>query len=126
VGLIVREVMVRGSRGRRKLQALFDTGSTKSFIRASITGCLGEPVELPEPEKYEMARGAFRTRKGSVVSIALSGRRLTGLFRVADGLTEDLIVGADFLQEWHIRLDPRRRRIILDPKALRLKAVGGR
>lgn len=126
MGLIAKRLTLHGSDRKRSLDALFDTGSTKSFIRADVAKGLGPNVELPEPKKFEMARGVLKVREGLVADVAIGRHRLTHLFLVVDGLTEELIIGADFLQEWHIRLEPRRRRIILDPKALRLKAVGAR
>lgn len=126
MGLICKEMWVIGRKGRKKVSALFDTGASHSLLRESIARAIADPVELPEPKKFATAVGEFKAREGGVVDVVLAGKRLyTRLTSVAD-LTEDLILGADFLQSWHIRLDPRRRRVILDPQALKLKAVGSR
>ncbi len=126
MGLITKRLILHGPRRKRSVEALFDTGSSKSFIRGDIAQGLGQNVELPEPRKFEMARGTLAVREGLVADVAIGRHRLFHTFLVVDGLTEEVIIGADFLQEWHIRLEPRSRRIILDPRALRLKAVGAR
>ena len=70
--------------------------------------------------------GKFTARTGIFADVVLKGHRLlTGLTVVAD-LSEELILGVDFLQRWHVRLDPHRHRLVLDPKAFRLRAVGAR
>lgn len=77
MGLLTQEHWIYGTKGRRKVTALFDTASTYSLIQGRLAHSIAEPTELAE-------------------------------------------------QHWNIRLDPRRHRVILDPKALKLKAVGAR
>ncbi|MBI2898707.1 MAG: retroviral-like aspartic protease [Planctomycetes bacterium] len=115
-----------GSRGKKTVFALFDSGASKSLIRRDLARDLGPLVELPEPERFEMVRGRFIVRDGCVASVGLGRAKPAHLFRAVERLSEDLIVGADFLQQWDVRLEPRRKKIVLDPRALRLKAVGHR
>ncbi len=124
MGLISRKLQFIGRRGKAKVETLFDTGSNHCLIRASVAAKLAEADELPEPKRYEAAVGSFTARHFVVADVVLGGKRLTTLFKIVPELTEEAILGADFLQSWHIRLDPRKKRVILDPKALRLKAVG--
>jgi hypothetical protein len=42
---------------------------------------------------------------------------------VADELSEELIIGADTLQHWKIKLDPEREDVIIDKKGLELKLL---
>lgn len=126
MGLIRKQLWVYGSKGRRKIEALFDTGASHTMIREEIGARLGVRSDLPEPREYEAAVGRFRVRQAVMLDIAIQRRRLFTEVMLAPDLSEDLIIGANFLQDWHIKLEPRRHRIILDPKALRLKAVGSR
>lgn len=105
---------------------MFDTGSTYSLINEEIARAVADPVEIVEPKRFEAAVGSFVVRQGVFADVLIKHRRYPAQFYVAPGLTESLIIGADFMQVWHIQLDPRKRRVILDPKAMKLKAVGSR
>lgn len=126
MGLIYRRMVCIGRKGRCTVEALFDSGSNHCLMRDDVAARIAPLDELPEPKLYEAAVGSFRAKHFVVADVSLAGRRLTTLFKVVPDLTEEAILGADFLQSWHIRLDPRRRRILVDPRALRLKAVGSR
>lgn len=112
-----------GIEGKRSVDALFDTGSSDSFLREEIADRLGPRIELPEPKRFEMLRGTFVVHEAFVGDVGLARHRQTGLFYIVPHLSEELLLGADFLQRWHIKFEPRRRRIEVDPKALRLTAV---
>lgn len=126
MGIIKKKVWLIGRKGRCRVDALYDSGSTHSIVREDVAEQIATLDDLPEPKTYEAAVGSFTVRHGIFADILIRGKRLTAGLRVVRGLTEDLILGADFMQVWHIRLDPRRRQVILDPQALRLKAVGSR
>lgn len=126
MGLIRKSLWVYGRKGRRKVEVLFDSGASHSMIREDLARTLGTPEELPEPRTFEAAVGRFTIREGIFVEFGINRHRLFTAALVAPRLSEDAIIGANFLQDWHIKLEPRRHRIILDPEALRLKAVGSR
>ena len=48
--------------------------------------------------------------------IRLNGAILADTAYVMSGLTEDYVLGAEFLELYDIRLDPKRRRLVLPPK----------
>ncbi len=126
VGLIYKRIWVIGQKGRRKVEALFDTGSSDSLLHERIARAIGDPEGLPEPKTYAAVVGTMTAREGIFADILLRGKRLTAGLMVVHDLSEDLILGADFFQRWHVRLEPKHHRVILDPKALRLRAGGGR
>lgn len=126
MGLIYKRLRVIGRKGERKVEALFDTGSTHSLIRSSIAHEIGEPEGLPEPKTYQAVVGCVTAREGIFADIVIRGKRLTMGLKIVPDLSEELIVGADFMQLWNLRLEPKHHRVILDPKALRLRAGGGR
>ncbi len=126
MGLIRKSVTVVGRKGRRRMLALFDTGASHSLIRQNLAKSIANPEELAEPKTFEAAVGTFVARHGVFVDILLQRRRFFTSLVVAADLTEDLVIGADFLQQFHIRLYPRRHEVVIDPKALRLCAIGSR
>jgi hypothetical protein len=57
------------------------------------------------------------------LSVQVENYDLFWHFLVVPNLSEELIIGADFLQRWKIKLDLESEKIIIDPKVLRLKLV---
>lgn len=123
MGLIYKEVELIGVKGHKSLQALFDTGSSESFVRKDIAEEITSLIKLSEPKIFETALGKIQTQLAIIPDISLNGYRLFWTLIVVDGLTEELILGADFFQRWKIRLDPETENIIWNPKALKLKLI---
>lgn len=126
MGQIRKTVWVVGRRGRKKVEALFDTGASYSLLREDVARAIGEPEELPEPRHFEAAVGGFTARFGIFADLLFQRKRFHTALTVAPGLTEDLLIGTDFMQQFHVRLEPRKRRVSFDKQALRLLAVGSR
>lgn len=126
MGLIIKSLEIIGTRGRRKVKALFDTGASCSLINEAVARKIADPVELPQPKTFHAAVGTFRAHLGIFADLVIRGKRLYTSLTVVKDLDGELIIGADFMQRWHIRLSPKTHRIILDPRALRLVAVGSR
>lgn len=53
-----------------------------------------------------------------IVDIEVEDYNLFWHFLVVPNLSEELIIGADFLQRWKIKLDPENEKITIDEKAL--------
>ncbi len=126
MGIISQKLTLIGRKGRRQVEALFDTGSSHSMVRESIAVAIAEPDDLPEPKTYESAVGKFTARTGIFADVVIRRHRLLTGLTVVTNLSEELILGVDFLQRWQVRLDPHHHKLILDPKAFRLRAVGAR
>jgi len=122
MGLIYKEVVLRGDKGEGKFQALWDNGSSESFIRRDLAEGVGTILRLDAPREFEMGKGSLSVSESTgVLSVEVEGFNLFWHFLVVPNLSEELIIGADFLQRWEIKLDPEM--IIIDPKALKLKLV---
>lgn len=113
MGLIYRDIKLYGRKNECKVKALFDTGSSESFIRKDIAEKIGTLSEMPRP----------KTQYVIFPDIILDGHELFWTLVVVDGLTEEVILGADFFQRWKMKLDPETEKIIWDPVALKLKLV---
>jgi hypothetical protein len=123
VGLIYKTVRLTGSRADREVKALFDTGSSRCFVSRDVAQSLGDIFPVAIPLQIETATAVTEAREAIHAAIWLDGHPLQWTFYVVEGLTEEAIVGADFLQVWKIKLDPEREALILDPNALKLKLV---
>ena len=124
MGLIYKEVVLGGDKGKGKFQALWDNGSSESFIRKDIAEKIGTISKLSTPRQFEMGKGTLLVEEStSIIDIEIEGYSLFWHFLVVSELSEEVIIGADFLQRWKVKLDPENERIIIDPKALKLKLV---
>lgn len=122
MGLIYKEVVLRGDKGERRFRALWDNGSSESFIRRDLAESVGTILKLDAPREFEMGRGILSVEESTgILSVQVEGYSLFWHFPVVPDLSEELIIGADFLQRWKIKLDPESERIIIDPKSLKLK-----
>ncbi len=126
MGLIYQTLELRGRKRKRKVRILMDSGSTHSLIREDIARDLGELHDLPEPKEFHSVVGEFTAREGVMADVVVRRHRLMTHFTAVRSLTEEAILGVDFFERYHIRLDPKRKRLILDPDALVNKAGGGR
>ena len=122
MGIIRKKLWVTGRKGRRCLSVLFDSGSSFSLINDRIADLIGIRDEWTEPITCHAAVGAFTCREFIAADIKIRRHRPFGILTIVRDLTEEVIIGADFLQRWHIKLDPFRRRVIVDPRELQLRA----
>lgn len=120
MGLIVKPLAVTGRLAAETLTALFDSGASESFIREDIARRLGTPELLPRPRPFATADATLTVTETLTLDLEIDGASLFGHFLLAPRLSEEMIVGADFLQRWKIKLDPENEGIIFDPKALKL------
>ncbi len=122
MGLIYKEIFLRGDKGERRFQALWDNGSSESFIRRDLAKKVAAISKLRISKGFEMGKGTLLVSESTpILDIEIEGFNLFWHFLVVPDLSEELIIGADFFQRWKIKLDPENERIIVDPKALKLK-----
>ena len=126
MGLIIKEYDTVGGMGSATVQVLFDTGSTVSLVRRDIAEQIGYVVEIPAgPEQIIMADGTGTIDVSDEVSLRVpigSERGVWFHFLVVDALAEEMIIGADFMQRWKIKLDPEQEDMSIDPRALYMRA----
>ncbi len=123
MGLIYKSLRLEGSLGEREVRALFDTGASECFIRQDIAQEVAVLGKAPARLRFEMATGFVETDQVVFAQVVVNGYPLFFTFVVIEGLSEELILGSNFLQRWKIRLDPEKEEIIIDPSALRMKLV---
>jgi len=123
MGLIYQQLPIQGNKRKRRVEALFDSGASECFIRDNLARTIGRSMRLSQPKWVELGRGRLKVSEAIEATITINGYRLHWYFVLIPQLTEEVIIGADFFQRWKIKLDPEHERILVDPKALRLKLV---
>lgn len=123
MGLIIKDYIVTGDKGSDTLTALLDTGSAASFIRKDIAERIVTLVTTTPPQRFTMAdgKGTLTVDQVAAVTVAIGEVNLLFPFLAVEELAEDMIIGADMMQRWKIKLDPAEEEVSVDPIALRLR-----
>ncbi|MFQ5881618.1 MAG: retropepsin-like aspartic protease [Candidatus Methylomirabilales bacterium] len=122
MGLIIKRLRVLGDKGERRLQVLFDTGASASFVRQDVVARLATTLKLPSAETYTLTDGAgkLRVNETAVLYVYINGIRISDNFIVAPRLSDQVIIGANTLQKWRIKLDLENEKVIIDKRMARL------
>jgi hypothetical protein len=110
MGVIVKEILLEGSKGSKKVKALFDSGASMSFIKKSIAQKLGTVEKLPKPLEFETAKAGETLVVYEAVRLDFyldDGDRLSDEFLVVSDeiMSEDCIIGASTFQKWRLVID---------------------
>ncbi|MFA0741129.1 MAG: hypothetical protein DFNUSKGM_001238 [Candidatus Fervidibacter sacchari] len=122
MGILVKQVVLRGDKGQVELDGMFDTGATYSVIRKDIAEQIATVIPLDEPiilRTAEQGRQLTVTHR-VVLTIWLNGYRLSDEFLVLEELSRPVLIGAATMQKWRIRLDMANEEVIVDPTATEL------
>ncbi len=107
-----------GSQGEKVLYTLFDSGATFSCISPEHAEELAIMEKLRRPLEVATASNGHYLRIKDVCRLDFyyNDIRLSDEFMVVPSLSEDVIIGANTLQKWRIKLDFEHDTIIVDPK----------
>ena len=124
MGIIKREIMVAGSKSQRKCEVLFDTGASACFVQEDVASELGQILKAPFPLAFKLGNNTvIRAEKTTDLFVDMKGHNLVFHFLVVPELPCEVIVGANFFQNWKIKLDPATEDFIIDEKALEIILV---
>ena len=95
-------------------RVLFDSGTSHSFIAASVVVELGLEVETLEEPLYVSSPLGIKARIGMICrgcELDISGTLLTVDLRIMDMSELDVILGMDWLTAYKVVIDCERRRV---------------
>ncbi len=123
MGVIINRIKLAGSKGEKKVDALYDTGASFSFIKRDLASDLDTVLSLPKLIEFETAKEGDKivVRERVALDFYIEGIRLSDEFLIADDdLSEDVIIGAATMQKWRLKLDFEQDRVIVDQMVTRL------
>lgn len=127
MGLIYKQVSVAGNKSSRSLRVLMDTGASHTVIRADIAHDLATPAPLARIARMipaYFASGSGEIKEMVSLSLKINGQEVVTPALVLEGLSEELVIGAEFFQRYKVVLDPEREEIrFTDPEALKVKII---
>jgi len=122
MGVIINKIKLSGSKAEKKVDALYDSGASFSFIDRTLADKLANIEQLPKPYEFETAKegDSFIVNEAIRIDFYIEGIRLSDEFFVAADLSEDVIIGASTMQKWRLKLDFDADMVIIDQRATRL------
>ena len=123
MAVIEKEVRLAGSKGERKVKAIFDSGSTYSCIEPELAEKLAMVESLPEPMEFGTAKEEESLSAKEVIRLNfyLNGYRFSDEFMLIRNLSEPLIIGAATMQKWRLKLNFETDEVIIDPRVTKLR-----
>lgn len=124
MGLIYKRLSVKGNKGARLLRVLMDTGASHTVIRADIASKLATPAPLAKTVRADFAYCRGKINEMVSLLLRINGQEVVTPAFVLEGLSEELIIGAEFFQRYKVVLDPEKEEIrFTDPEALQVKII---
>lgn len=125
MGLITKSVEVIGDKDKTEVQALFNTGASASFLRRDIAESVATLSKWPTPRTFVLGDGknTLQAQDFVPVDIMIKGVTVFHPLLAVEEIGEEMIVGADMLQRWKIRLDLEKEEVYIDPKVTELKLM---
>ena len=122
MGVIINRIKLVGSKGEKKGEGLFDNGANFSFIRPDLASKLDTILPLPRPLEFETATEGDKiiVKERVIMDFYIEGIRLSDEFLIAEGLSEEVIVGAATMQKWRLKVDFEEDRVLIDQMVTRL------
>jgi predicted aspartyl protease len=123
--LINKEIFIEGNRGKMRINAIFDTSASVSFIRRDLAEKIADLLPLPSPRSFALGngKGALEVKEVTHIDMHFADGTIFDEVVVASDLAEELVIGAATLQKWRIKLDFEHDEAILDKRLLNLKLI---
>lgn len=111
-----------GSKGEKILYALFDSGASYSCITEEFAEELANMESLHTPMRLATASNATYLEINDTCRLDFYHEdiRLSDEFLVVPQLSEDVIIGANTMQKWRLKLDFEHDNVIVDPRVAKL------
>ena len=111
-----------GSKGEKNLYALFDSGANYSCINETVVEDLEMLTPIHTPMRLATASDTVYMEITSRTTLDFYHEeiRLSDEFLVVPGLSEEVIIGANTMQKWRLKLDFENDTVIVDPRVAKL------
>ena len=125
MSVIEQEIELKGSKGSKKVLALFDSGATYSHIKPDLAEGFGMLENLPQPLIFATANkeDSMEATKAVRLDFWIDGYRFSDEFMILPNLAEEVIIGAKTMQAWRMKLDFETEKVIFDHKVTRLRLI---
>lgn len=125
MAIIQKEISLAGSKGERRVLAVFDSGASYSCIQPELATELGLVDRLSKPLDFTTAKEGERlsATETTRLDFYINDYRFSDEFMLIPGLSEPVLIGAATLQKWRMKLDFETEEVIIDPKVTKLRLL---
>ena len=125
MAVIQKEIKLVGSKGEKKVEAIFDSGATYSCIDPELARRLEVVSPLPEPMDFGTAEKKRKVTANErvILNFYIDGYRFSDEFMLIPHLSEEVIIGASTLQKWRMKLNFETDEVIIDPRVTKLRLL---
>jgi hypothetical protein len=108
----IADVLIASNGHRRKVRALFDSGATVNYLTPEVAKEFPGVRTATAPFRVGLGGRRHVIKEAVPLEVKIDRHDLgLQIFHVAPIKSFDAILGALFMEQWGIRLDPKRRRI---------------
>lgn len=118
----VKEITIYANGRKRTIVALFDTGATVNYIKKEIG--LEFDTRMKLPEIISVGLGGKKQKIEELISVSVqidSFKMPSQNFYLVDIRKFDAILGAFFLEQWGIILDPKTKKLKIKKEWIQLQ-----
>lgn len=114
MGIVRKDLLVKGERKEGILSVLFDSGSARSLIKSGIAKEFAMPRDLPVPIEVTVADGhKVSCRQYCNLIVKIEEKRIVIQPLLVDDLPVPLVFGALEMEAYMIKLDLAKKRLDL-------------
>ncbi|HID93241.1 MAG TPA: retroviral-like aspartic protease [bacterium (Candidatus Stahlbacteria)] len=124
MGIIKKNLQMSGSKNGRICEVILDSGASACFVRENVAKELSQILKAPVTLAFKLGDASLiKAEYTTDLYVNIKGHNLAHMFLVVPKLAYEVIIGADFLQRWKIKLDPTTEDFIIDEKALEIVLI---
>ncbi len=107
MGRITKNLEIEGSKGSKIVEVLFDSGAEDSFIRRDLAQDICDIIVPRRPAEFTLGDGETEIKPTGLCTLTAEIEEcgLGWTAWVADRLSRQVIIGADVLQKYNLKLD---------------------
>jgi len=108
--VIERKMTLIGARGRRVIDVVVDTGASRTVVNSEIAEAVGLPLS-DERKSFLDANGNGMESIGGKLALRYAGRTYAIYGFISKTLSNNCLLGMDFLTRYDVRIDARSGRL---------------
>lgn len=108
----IKEILLSSNGSKRKVRALFDTGATINYISPEASRAFPGLIAVPNPFRVGLGGKKHVVKEALSLTVNIEDHRMPSqFFHVVDLKNFDVIIGAFFMEQWGVKLDPGGRKL---------------